>query len=105
MNEAEFWSALSPTEIKPVEYRLYYGERGEPLFFSQEDLPGNYINVSKEVYVNSPAHIQVVDGVLVILNNVSISKIIPSRQGIPCHPQDVSIVVDEKSPYIKWNIV
>ena len=105
MNEAEFWAALQPIEIKPIEYRLYYDDLGQPLFFSQDNLPGNYIHVDREMYVSAPAHIRVIDGKLVVLNNVVVSKIMPARYGIPCHPADVSVVVDVETPHIKWNIV
>ena len=51
MNEeefAEFWKNFKWPEVKPVYFRLYYNEKGKALFYSQEDLPGKYIDITPE---------------------------------------------------------
>ncbi len=105
MNEEEFWAALQPIETKSVFYRLYHDEQGLPLFFSQEDLPGKYINLDQTTYNTPHTHIRVIDGKLVTLDTNVITKLTPTIYGVSCHPQDVSIVVDSALPHIKWNIV
>jgi hypothetical protein len=106
MNEEEFWAALPPIETKPIFYRLYHDDQGNPLFFSQEDLPGKYIELDQASYNMPHTHIRVIDGNLVTLDTSSaITKITPTEYGVPCHPHDVSIVVDSALPHIKWNIV
>jgi hypothetical protein len=105
MNEAEFWAALQPIEIKPVFYRLYHDDQGNPLFFSQEDLPGKYITLDQATYNTPHTHIRVIDGKLVTLETSVITKLTPTEYGVPCHPHDVSIVVDSELPHINWNIV
>ena len=49
-----FWEAVSTLEIeqpKPIYFRVYYDvETNQPLFFSTENLPGNYIDITKEEY-------------------------------------------------------
>ena len=67
MNEEEFWANYKPVEIKPILYRLYYNDQGLPLFYSQEDLPGKYVDVDHETYVNPPKHVRIVDGKLQVL--------------------------------------
>lgn len=104
MTEEEFWSALRPVESSPIQYRLYYNDRGEPLFYSQEDLPGNYIDIEPAVYMNPPTYVRVVAGKLVVLNTVFVKRLYPGRFGTPCHPEDVSIVVDVEEPHIKWSV-
>jgi len=104
MNEQEFWAALQPTEVKPILYRLYYDDNGAPLFYSQEDLPGNYIDVSREIYINPPTHVKVVNKSLKIINTGFIKKLSPRNTGTPCHPDDVSVVVSELMPHTKWNL-
>ena len=66
MNEQEFWAILtaSPTPAEPI-YRLYYDDLGNPLFFSMEDLPGNYIDIDRDTFHKSPPNIQVKDGKLI----------------------------------------
>ena len=105
MNEEEFWAALQPIETKPVFYRLYHDDHGFPLFFSQEDLPGKYIDLDQSTYNTPHTHIRVIDGKLVTLDTNVITKITPTEYGVSCHPQDVSIVVDSALPHINWNIV
>lgn len=103
MTEEEFWAALAPTpELTPPSYRLYYGEQGEPLFYSMEDLPGKYVIVDHSTYTNPPTHVRVVDGVLTVLKTTTVLKLQPSDTGTPCHIQNVSIIVDEAHPNKKW---
>lgn len=104
MNEAEFWAALTPIETKPILYRLYYDDLGNPLFYSQEDLPGNYINITREVYVNPPTHLKVVNNSIVVLDTSTVRRLYPTKTGTPCHPTDVSIVVNDTEPNIKWSV-
>ena len=103
MTEEEFWAALAtPVEITTPTYRLYYGEQGEPLFYSMEDLPGKYILVDHATYSNTPTHCRVVDGVLQVLKTTSVTKIVPANNGTPCHPNNVTIVVAETEPHTRW---
>jgi hypothetical protein len=105
MNEQEFWSAIQPIEIKPVIHRLYYNDQGLPLFFSQEELSGNYINVDAETFFNPPTHIRVIDGKLTIIDTCVVTRLTLTNFGVACHPHDISIVVEENLPNKKWNLV
>lgn len=106
MNEDEFWSALRPIETISIFYRLYHDDQGNPLFFSQEDLLGKYIDIDQATYNTPHTHIRVIDGKLVTLDTGSvITKLTPTEYGVLCHPQDVSIVVDSELPHKIWNIV
>lgn len=103
MTEEEFWAALAPQLAPPPpSYRLYYGETGEPLFYSMEEKPGKYIEVDHVTFSNPPKHCWVVDGVLKVLNTNSVTKLYPSDTGTPCYPNDISIVVDETQLHKKW---
>ena len=106
MTLEEFLSAVAPEKpAAPILYRLYYGKKGEPLFFSQEDLPGNYVNLDRETFVSSPINIRVVDGELITVNTAILTKLAPdddNPDSIPCHPRDVCVVVDESQPHKKW---
>lgn len=104
MNEQEFLAAIQPVELKPILYRLYYDDKGLPLFYSQEDLPGNYIDIDREMYINPPTHLQVVNNSIVILNTSAVSRLYPSEHGQSCHPNDISVVVNDTEPNIKWSL-
>ena len=104
MTEEEFWAALAPQPAPPDPfYRLYYDEQGYPLFYSMENTPGNYIEIDQETWHN-PGNIQVVDGKIVKIKTAVVHKLVPNDVGYPCHPTDISIVVDESQPNIKWSL-
>ena len=63
MTDEEFWQALRDMpEPKPVNYRIYYNEQGELLFYSMEDLPGTYIEIDQETYNRNPSTVRIHNG-------------------------------------------
>lgn len=104
MTEEEFWAALAPMAPPvPVFFRLYYDEQGYPLFYSMEDLPGNYIEIDADTWHN-PGNIQVIDGKIVKIKTAVAHKLIPGSVGTACHPVDVTVVVSENEPNTKWSL-
>lgn len=104
MTEDEFLKIwLSVPEAKPVFYRLYHDERGTPLFYSMEDVPGTYIEIDQPTFAQNRFDVRVRDGKLVTVTWRTSSKLVPSDTGTPCHPKDVTIVVDQAEPHIKWS--
>jgi len=102
-----FWEAFAiPQEPpKPIMYRLYYDDAGNPLFYTMQEEEGNYIEIDQETFVKSPTHIKVVDGKIVHTQcKQYIKKLVPSDVGTPCSPTNVCIVVNESEPHIKWSI-
>jgi hypothetical protein len=109
MNETteNFWLALAETspESAPIFFRLYYNERGEPVSYSMDDLPGNYIEIDAETYQRSSQRVRVIDGKLVhILPKKSTSKLMPGTTGTACSIENVSVVVAEDQPHTKWSL-
>lgn len=87
----------------PVFFRLYYGEHGEPLFYSMEDLPGNYIEVDQQIYARNSYNVRVVDGQLINVERTkNIFRLRPATDGTPCDPRDVCVVVSENQSNIRW---
>jgi hypothetical protein len=107
-NLDNFWAVFGQPEPEPepakIFFRLYHDERGRPLFYSMEDLPGKYIELDQETYQRAPAHARVRDGKLIELVTEEIKKLVPSEEGTCCSPQDVCVVVDQSQPHIKWSI-
>ena len=100
-----FWAAFAqqPTGSLPVFYRLYHDESGYPLFYSMEDLPGNYIEIDQETYALASSKVRVIDGKLKKNISTATAKLIPSTIGTACHPEDICIVVPEDQKHIKWS--
>jgi hypothetical protein len=107
MTEEEFFSIWQNQATAPPaepEYRLYHDDDGFPLFFSMEPLPGNYIVVNQETYLNSPKQIRVVDGKLIVYTINFTKKIVPSGSGQACDIRNVCVIVDHDRPHIKWSL-
>ena len=99
MTPDEFFGALeSMPQPQSVFYRLYYeGER--PLFYSMEDLPGTYIEVTPEQYARSEMKVRIRNGKIIPITWQTAQKLAPSNAGTLCHLQDVAIVVKENGTY------
>ena len=101
-----FWAAFNSWEpqapLLPPRYRVYYDEHGTPTDLTNEDLPGNYIEIDRETFIDFPRYAKVVDGKLEILKMNVVHKLKPSTNGTPCDPRDVSVVVDTSKPHQKW---
>lgn len=83
----------------PVFYRLYYNDHGHPIFYTMEDLPGNYIDVDRETYVVGSHNVRVINGRLVHLTLKTSEKLRPSDTGTACHPRYVSVVDPTSTTY------
>ena len=90
----KFWNNYKWTDVEPVHYRLYYDDAGLPLFYSHEDLPGKYIDVTPEQFVLQDRLIRVIDGKCIRQRTARMTKLVPADSGILCHSQDVTVVVD-----------
>ena len=103
----KFWqevlNLLEPVTEKKVSYRLYYNDDGTCLFYSMDDLVGNYIEVSQEVFALSDPNVKVQNGKLVKINPNKSFKLIPAETGIKTSLLDIAIVVDNE-PFAQWNI-
>jgi len=105
-----FWEAFeqwTPPELPPQPIRrLYYDNQGTPLFYSSEDLPGNYIDVDFVTFESlSLQNLMVVNGQLTRRPlPATIAKLVPSTQGTPCSPYNVAIVVGLEQPHQLWEL-
>jgi hypothetical protein len=101
-----FWQVfnnLEPYQAPVVLRRLYYDDSGFPLFYTQEDKPGNYIDITPEQYQRASMRVRVRNGQLIELKTSPVKKLVPAETGTPCHPHDVSIVVGLAEEHTKWS--
>jgi hypothetical protein len=98
----EFWHNFEWPEVKPVYRRLYYNDAGEPRFYTQEDLPGKYIDVTPEQFALQDMSVKIIDGTLVRRRTMRMTKLAPAESGTLCHTTDVTVVVaDQPGQYWK----
>jgi hypothetical protein len=91
-----------PESLSPF-FRLYYDAEGRPLFYSMEDRPGTYIEITPEQYHRNNSNVRVRDGRLVEITWSTTTKLVPGNSGTPCHPDNVAVVVAEDQPHIRWS--
>lgn len=96
---SNFFEALKnrkPVETVVHEFRLYYNkDDGTPLFYSMDDVEGDYIIVDKETYVESPLSVCVVDGKLKKWVFRDVSKLVVGTEGTTCHSNDITVIANE----------
>lgn len=105
-NFLEFWQNYQWPEVKSIEYRLYHDAQGRPLFYTMDELPGDYILVDQETYIHGSFGVRVIDGRLVVLpSTFTVQKLQPGMPaGTACDARDVCVVVGEDQPHIKWGM-
>lgn len=101
MTPDEFFGALeNMPQPQPVFYRLYHDTQGYPLFYSMEDLPGTYIELTQEQYACGSSNVRVRDGRLIPVTWHTAHKLTPvDHTGTQCHINDVAVVVDSGDTY------
>lgn len=107
MNDQEFldfWKAIEWPEVKTIYYRLYYDDSGLPLFYSHDDQPGKYIDVTPEQFALRDMQVRVVDGVLKPRNRPAPPKLVPGDTGTPCYLNDVAVVVSAQEEHQRWKL-
>ena len=89
----EFWNNYQWTDPAPVHYRLYHDDAGLPLFYSHEELPGKYIEVTPEQFALQDISVKIQDGKLIRQRTARMTKLVPADSGTLCHVNDVSVIV------------
>lgn len=108
MNETtkNFLLALAnrkPPNHKTLLYRLYYNKDGTPLRYSHEDLPGQFIDLTPEQFHPRSVNVMVKNGKFVRLERKRARKLRPTAHGKPCHPGDITVIVDSSQPHTAWS--
>lgn len=103
MEEFIIWEA--PPIIKP-EFRLYYDERGNVLFYTCEKPEGNYVVIDASTFAQGRPDVKIIDGKVAgqIAGSI-VSKLVNDDEGTTCASEDLSIVVDSSyNNIIKWKL-
>lgn len=101
---AALWSEVVPVQVHQPIYRLYYDDQGQPLFYSMEASPGNYIDITPQQFAAADSHVRVRNGKLIKIHSTSSRKLVPSQDGdIACAQYSVTIVSDQP-PCQRWKL-
>jgi hypothetical protein len=87
----------APKIVQP-EFRLYYGEQGEVLYYTCDKPEGNFIVIDRMAFAEMRFDIRVIDGKISrVAPNAVVHKLMPTddeTEIAKCHPYDMSIIVD-----------
>lgn len=96
--------ALAATQVKPkeLEFRLYYDEHGKVVTYTSENLPGNFITITKQQYAEARSDVIVKDGKIVTTHKaVHVDKYTKNLvEGVKTSKYDINILSDVD--YVYW---
>ena len=88
----------------PLQFRLYYDDNGNVLFYTCEKPEGNYIVIDKDIYAEGRPDHKIIDGKITKPKLFSGTiKLVQSAEGVSCNIDDISIVTDEGQTQ-KWKL-
>lgn len=91
--------------MQQVEFRLYYDNSGNVLFYTCDKPEGNYIVIDSSVYAGCRMDLKIIDGEIVKNVEAVFSQLVHAVDGVVCAKQDVSIVVTDNYPYTNsWDV-
>jgi len=94
-------------KLKPPEFRLYYDDNGNVLSYSGDKTgTGNYIVIDALTFAAARPDIRVIDHkISTVAYNSVVHKLMPNEnEGVDCHIEDISIVVDTPDKKQKWKL-
>ena len=87
-----------------VEFRLYYDDNGDVLFYTCDKPEGKFIVIDSQTYAECRHDIKIIDGkIFKKSDGIIIHKLVPSDNGIKCSKHDINIIVDDSIEHTTWN--
>ena len=99
-----FWEVKEP---EPVEFRLYYDEKGSIITYTCEKPLGNYLVIDAQTFAEGRPDLMVVDGKLVkLVPKVFLSLLSKSDLGTMCASEDIAVPVsnDYTGDITQWEL-
>ena len=104
MSDEEYVIVWEAPVIEKPEFRLYYDERGNVLFYTCEKPDGDYIVIDALTFAEARPDLKIVDGRIVRNSSATvISKLGISTDGKMCEKEDISIIAETNGQY--WKLV
>lgn len=80
----------------PPEFRLYYDDNGNVLFYTGEKPEGNYIVIDNQTFAEARPDVKVINGAIVLNSNITqIYKLKPTTEGTLTYVDDVSLILED----------
>jgi len=80
----------------PPEFRLYYDNNGNVLFYTGDKPEGKYIVIDNQTFAEARPDIKVINGVIIHNSNITqIYKLKPTTEGTLTYIDDVSLILED----------
>ena len=107
-DEKDYIILWEQPKLKPPEFRLYYDDNGNVLSYNGDKSgTGNYIVIDAPTFAAARPDIRVIDyKISTVAPNSVVHKLMPNDyEGVNCHAEDLSIVVESSHNNItKWKL-
>ena len=107
MSEEEHVILWEAPKLETPEFRLYYDEHGKVICYTgDKSVQGNYIVIDAMTFIEARPDVRVIDGkVSRFKAEAVVHKLMPNTiEGISCHTEDISIIVDASEEHTKWKL-
>ena len=78
-----------------IEYRLYYDDNGQVLFYTCDKPEGQYLVIDAQTYAECRFDLKIVNGNIIKNNYYTITKLTRSNEGTTCVDDNIAIVVND----------
>ncbi len=104
-NNEEFIVLWEPPVQEPPEFRLYYDDKGKVVCYTgDKSITGDYIVIDALTFAEGRPDVRVIDGKISrAAPNAVVYKLMPSKNGISCAKEDISIVTT-LGPTTNWKL-
>jgi hypothetical protein len=96
-NQEDYVILWEQPKLEPPEFRLYYDDKGKVICYTgDKSVTGDYIVIDALTFAAARPDVRVIDGkISTVAPNAVVYKLMPNDiDGIECHSEDISIVVD-----------
>ena len=88
-----------------VEFRLYYDDNGDVLFYTGEKPEGTYIVIDPVTFAEARMDCKIIDGKIVSKKEFNIIyKLKPSDSGTLTHTDDVCVIIEDDTNGQYWDL-
>jgi hypothetical protein len=107
VNEKDYMVIWEAPKLEKPEFRLYHDDNGAVVCYTgDKSIQGKYIVVDAQTFAEARPDVRVIDGKISrVKANAVVYKLMPdNEEGISCHPEDISIIVDAQVEHTKWKL-
>ena len=95
-------------KLEAPEFRLYYDDNGAVICYTgDKSIEGdNFIVIDRQTFAEGRPDLRVINGKITKSQpNQVVHKLMPNdSEGISCHTEDISVIVDASEEHTKWKL-